>query len=97
MSASGRHQYGPAINQGPNSRPGTANMNRTLHDPMKFWDTKMDKSAPFYKNTRVQTCSHIVTQSGKTVAVQFPLDKTGWKAPTSYANTARSTEIQSWS
>lgn len=53
MSASGRHVFGPAMNQGPNSRPATAKMDRTLHDPMQYWDTKMDKSAPFYKNTRV--------------------------------------------
>ena len=64
---------------------------------MKFWDTKMDKSAPFFRNTRVQTCSHILRQGNKTVAVQFPLEKTGWKAPTSYANTAKSSEVQSWS
>jgi len=57
----------------------------------------MDKSASFFRNTRVQTCSHIVTKNGKTVAVQFPLEKTGWKAPTSYQNTAKSSEIQSWS
>ena len=97
MSASGRYPFGPAINQGPNSRPVSSNPARTLHDPARFWDTKMDKSAPFFRNTRVQTCSHIVTKGGKTVAVQFPLEKTGWKAPTSYQNTARSSEIQSWS
>ena len=85
MTASGKHAFGPAINAGPKSRPQTSmNPGRTLHDPETFWDTKMDKSAPFYKNTRVQTCSHIVTVGGKTVAVQFPLEKTGWKAPTSY-------------
>ena len=44
----------------------------------------MDKSAPYFHNTRVQTCSHILRQNGKAVAVQFPLEKTGWKAPTSY-------------
>ena len=98
MTASGKHPYGPAINAGPKSRPmSSVNPARTLHDPSNFWDTKMDKSAPFFRNTRVQTCSHIVTKNGKTVAVQFPLEKTGWKAPTSYQNTQRSTEIQSWS
>ncbi len=97
-SASGRYAFGPAINNGPKSRPTTSmNPSRTLHDPTKFWDTKMDKSSQFFKNTRVQTCSHIVTKNGKTVAVQFPLEKTGWKAPTSYQNTARSSEIASWS
>jgi len=70
--------------------------NRTLHDKEEFWQTKMDKSAPFFKNTRVQTCSHIVRKNGKAVAVQFPLEKTGWKAPTSYQNTKRSSETTSW-
>lgn len=85
MTASGKYPFGPAINAGPKSRPmSSMNPERTLHDPSQFWDTKMDKSAPFFHNTRVQTCSHIVTKNGKTVAVQFPLEKTGWKAPTSY-------------
>ena len=54
MTASGRHPFGPAINAGPKSRPQTGmNPERTLHDPMQFWDTKMDKSAPFFRNTRV--------------------------------------------
>ena len=97
-AATGRHPYGPAINNGPKSRPmSSLNPTRTLHDRQGFWDTKMDKSAPYFKNTRVQTCSHIVTMGGKTVAVQFPLEKTGWKAPTSYQNTARSSETMSWS
>jgi len=70
MSASGRYPFGPAINNGPKTRPmSSMNPHRTLHDPTKFWDTKMDKSAPFFHNTRVQTCSHIVTKNGKTVAV----------------------------
>ena len=94
MTASGKHPFGPSINAGPKSRPmSSVNPARTLHDPSSFWDTKMDKSAPFFRNTRVQTCSHIVTKNGKTVAVQFPLEKTGWKAPTSYQNTQRSTEV----
>lgn len=54
MTASGKHAFGPAINAGPKSRPmSSMNPGRTLHDPSQFWDTKMDKSAPFYKNTRV--------------------------------------------
>ena len=97
MTMSGKHAFGPAINAGPKSRPQSGVPGRTLHDPHSFWDTKMDKSAPFFHNTRVQTCSHIMTKGGKTVAVQFPLEKTGWKAPTSYQNTAKSTEIASWS
>ena len=76
------------------ARPISAN--RTLHDKTQFWQTKMEKSAPFFRGTRVQTCSHIVRKNGKAVAVQFPLEKTGWKAPTSYQNTKKSSECQSW-
>lgn len=100
MSASGKYPFGPAINNGPISRPTSTvkgKPERTLHDPLSYWDTKMDKSAPYFRNTRVQTCSHILRQNGKSVAVQFPLAKTGWKAPTSYQNTARSSEVMSWS
>ena len=96
-NSTGRYPYGPAINAGSKARPTSSNPARTLHDKQFFWDTKMDKSASYFKNTRVQTCSHIVTKNGKTVAMQFPLEKTGWKAPTSYQNTARSSEVMSWS
>lgn len=79
--------------------PYTDNLNPagTLHDRDQYWQTKMEKSAPFFHNARVQTCSHILRQNGKSVAVQFPLEKTGWKAPTSYQNTKRSSETGSWS
>ena len=80
-------------------RPYSSNLKpeRTLHDREQYWNTKMEKSAPFFHNARVQTCSHILRQNGKAVAVQFPLEKTGWKAPTSYQNTKRSSEVMSWS
>ena len=70
----------------------SVNPNRTLHDPNQFWQTKMQKSANYFKGTRVQTCSHVIMQNGKAVAVSFPLEKTGWKNKNSYANTKRSTE-----
>jgi len=57
---------------------------------------KQNKSAAFFKPARVQTCSHIIKKGDKCIAVQFPLEKTGWKAPTSYQNTKRSVEIVSW-
>ena len=75
-------------------RPMSAN--RTLHDPYKYWENKQNKSAAFFKPARVQTCSHIIKKGDKCIAVQFPLEKTGWKAPTSYQNTKRSVEIVSW-
>lgn len=54
------------------ARPGTvnvANPSRRLHDPEAFWNTKTEKSAQFFKGTRVQTCSHIVKKNGKSVAI----------------------------
>lgn len=75
----------------------TTNMERTLHDKEQFWNIKQQQSAPFFRGARVQTCSHVLRKGGKAVAVQFPLEKTGWKAPTSYQNTKRSSEITSWS
>ena len=72
-------------------------MRRSLHDLEAFRQKKMEQSAPFFRATRVQTCSHVMMKNGKAIAVAFPLDKTGWKNPNSYQNTKRSSEIQSWS
>jgi hypothetical protein len=68
------------------ARPGITKCDpsRLLHDKESFWENKMQKSATYFQNTRVQTCAHILKKNGKAVAVQFPLEKTGWKAPTSY-------------
>ena len=59
------------------SRAYSANrMARTIHDPEKYWDNKMAKSSNFFKQTRVQTCSHVLYKNGKAIAVAFPLQKT---------------------
>mmetsp|Transcript_27605 Transcript_27605/g.24453 ORF Transcript_27605/g.24453 Transcript_27605/m.24453 type:complete len:170 (+) Transcript_27605:42-551(+) len=50
-------------------------MTRTIHDPEKFWGTKMAKSSTYFKQTRVQTCSHVLYKNGKAIAVAFPLQK----------------------
>ena len=71
-------------------------MGRTIHDMEAYRQKKMDESAPFFRTTRVQTCSHVMMKNGIAVAVAFPLEKTGWKNPNSYANTKRSVETQSW-
>ena len=71
-------------------------MGLKIHDPKKYWDIKMKKSASFFLGTRVQTCSHIIKKGNKMVAVQFPLEKTGWKNPNSYQNMTKSTEVESW-
>ena len=51
-------------------------MSRTIHDPEKYWNNKMAKSSTFFKQTRVQTCSHVLYKNGKAIAVAFPLQKT---------------------
>lgn len=77
--------------------PRPASAERTLHDKNKFWQLKQTKSAAFFKPARVQTCAYIIKKGDKSIAVQFPLEKTGWKAPTSYQNTMKSSEVVSWS
>jgi len=71
--------------------------NRTLHD-LEFYKTKKEtESNPFFRTTRVQTCSHVMMRNGKAIAVAFPLEKTGWKNPNAYGNVKRSSETDSWS
>ena len=89
-SNTGGSQYGQQYN-------GTdSTMRRTLHDMESFRQKKMTESAPFFRQTRVQTCSHVMVRNGKAVAVAFPLEKTGWKNANSYENTKRSSEVESW-
>ena len=60
---------------------------RYIHDPMLYTQIKFEKSDPYFRNNKVSTCSHILKRiegNGKAVAVAYPLEKTGWKAPTSY-------------
>ena len=49
-----------------------------------YKEKKQTESTPFFKEAKVQTCTHIVMKNGKAVAVAFPLEKTGWKHPNSY-------------
>ena len=59
------------------SRAYSANrMTRTIHDPDKYWNNKMAKSSTYFKQTRVQTCSHVLFKNGKAIAVSFPLQNT---------------------
>ena len=57
--------------------------------------TKLDQSAPFFKDTKVMTCSKIVMKNGEAVAVSFPQKKTGYKAEGSYTNMSKSSEKKS--
>ena len=71
MTNSGKHPFGPALGHGRNSQSiaGGLNIRRTLHDPSKYWDMKMDKSSPYFRNTRVQTCSWIKAEKNQNKAV----------------------------
>ncbi len=55
-----------------------------LHDRELYWKIKQEKSSPFFKQARIQTCSHVIRKGDKSLAVEFPVEKTGWKAPNSY-------------
>lgn len=70
---------------------------RTLHDRESYMEKKMTESTPFFRTTRVQTCSHVMMKNGRAIAVAFPLEKTGWKNPNAYGNVKRSSETESWS
>lgn len=70
-------------------------MDRTIHDPEKYWQNKMAKSSTYFKQTRVQTWSHVLYQNGKAIAVAFPLEKTGYKNKNSYVNQKRLPETKS--
>jgi hypothetical protein len=56
---------------------------------------KSTKSPKFFQTTRVDSCQYVSTKNGQTVAVSFPVTKTGYKAPNSWANQNRSSEIVS--
>ena len=57
---------------------------------------KQEQSAPYFRNTRVSTCSHIKQDhNGRAVAIQYPLQKTGWKNPASYQNMNKLTHTAS--
>ena len=67
-----------------------------LHDKEKFSKIKWDQSAEYFRQTRISTCSHIKQDiHGRAIAVQFPLEKTGWKNPASYQNMNKLTHNES--
>ena len=67
-----------------------------IHDPETYRRIKIEQSDPHFYNTRVATCSHILKgNDGRAVAVAYPVEKTGWKHPSSYQNLNKSSEVQS--
>jgi len=58
-------------------------------DPEMLRQTKMEKTAPFFRETKVQTCSHVLMKGGQAVAVPYPHKATGYKAKNSYVNQKR--------
>ena len=82
-------------------RPGSAAVSskvgqRLLHDPEKFAKIKYEQSNPYFRDCRITTCQKILTGvDGRSVAVAFPLEKTGWKNPLSHQNMNKSSETES--
>ena len=69
---------------------------RILHDPDVYRKKKIEESNPYFKECKVQTCSHIIMdKSGRSVAIAYPVAKTGWKHPASYQNMNKSSEVES--
>lgn len=58
---------------------------------------KSTKSPAFFQSTRVDSCQFVTTKNGQTVAVSFPVTKTGYKAANSWTNQKRSSETVSHS
>lgn len=56
---------------------------------------KSTKSPKFFQTTRVDSCQYVVNRNGQTLAVSFPVTKTGYKAPNSWVNQKRSSETMS--
>lgn len=53
---------------------------------------KSTKSPQFFQTTKVDSCQYVLNKNGQTVAVSFPVTKTGYKASSSWANQSRSSE-----
>jgi hypothetical protein len=68
-------------------------MRKTKDDMLR--KTKLEKSSPFFRDTKVLTCSKVMVKNGEAVAVAFPQTKTGYKAPGSYTNMSKSSETKS--
>jgi len=50
-------------------------------------------TAPFFRQTRVNSCNTVVAKNGRPMAVPFSTKKTGYKAPNSWTNQSRSSEV----
>lgn len=60
---------------------------RYIHEPELYKSIKLDKSAVYFRDNKVQTCHYIQKKNGgngKAAAIAYPLEKTGWKHPASY-------------
>ena len=58
---------------------------------------KVSKSPKFFQSTKVDSCQYVSKKNGQTVAVSYPVTKTGYKAPNSWVNQKRSSETVSHS
>jgi hypothetical protein len=56
-----------------------------LHPPTIYHPIKMNQSAAYFKDNKIHTCKKILMKYDKqTVAVAYPLERTGWKNPFSH-------------
>ena len=64
---------------------------KQIHDKEQFKKIREQKSDAKFLGTKIpQTCSHYIIKRNKAYAIPFPLEKTGWKHPNSYQNSAKS-------
>ena len=67
-----------------------------LHPPQIYHPIKMNQSAAYFKDNKIHTCKKILMKYDKqTVAVAYPLERTGWKNPFSHQNMNKSSETMS--
>ena len=98
MAMKARPKSAAVYGKKPKALDSAAKKSQFIHDPEEYAKIKYEQSDPYFRQTRVSTCSHILTATaGKSVAIAYPLEKTGWKHPASYQNLNKSSETKSFS
>ena len=69
---------------------------RWLHPPAIYDPIKFTESAEYFRGNKVKTCKKLLMKYDKqTLAVAYPLPKSGWKNPFSHQNMNKSSETMS--
>jgi len=87
MSATVKPQSAPK-DKSLKADPKKEEMRKTKEEAMA--KTKKETSSPFFRDTKVLSCSKVLVKNGEAVAVAFPHKKSGYQAPGSYENTSKS-------